>query len=238
MRLGDAVAAELIKLRGLPVVPATALGTIGGAIALAAGVAASASTPTAPAQALIAVVPLLQVGPILLGILTAAAEYQGGQLRATLAATPARARLLMAKAVAYLVVAAVICAVAVAAGLAAAAITLAQRDTAPAEQTNGWPIAGAAVYLVSMGVLALAVTILLRSLVAPLVAMLALVLIVSPVVAGSTEHSRWLPDRAGSLLYLTDGDRVLTAGTGVLVLLAWIAVAAAAAAAIFLARDA
>ena len=89
-----------------------------------------------------------------------------------------------------------------------------------------------------IGLLALALTVLLRSLIPPLVAMLALVLIVSPLVAGSTEHARWLPDRAGSLLYLPESDTVLTAGTGVFVMLAWTTAVAIAAASTFLSRDA
>lgn len=232
------IAAELIKLRGLPVVVATVLGTIGVAIVLAAGIATSARTPMAPGQTLVAIVPFLQIGLILLGILTVATEYQGSQHRTTLTASPARLRLLSAKVLAYLLVAAIASAVAVGAGLAAAAITLAARDSAPTDGTNGWSIAGAVLYLVLIGLLALVLTVLLRALVLPLVAMLALVLIVSPLVAGSTEHARWLPDRAGSLLYLPQGDPVLTAGTGALVLLAWITATAIAAATTFLARDA
>lgn len=234
----NALRAELTKLGGLPVVTATVLATVGVAIALAAGIAASARTPTSPQQTLIAIVPFLQIGPILLGILTMATEYQGSQFRTTLTSMPGRLRLLAAKALAYLIVAALTGVGAVGAGLASAAIALGLRDTAQAEQASAWPSVGAAVYLVMIGLLALAVSVLLRSLVAPLVAMLALVLIVSPLVAGSTEHARWLPDRAGGLLYLPGGDSVLTPGSGALVLLAWTAVAGVAAAAAFVARDA
>lgn len=238
MRRGSVVAAELIKLRGLPVVPATVLGTIGVAIALAACISASARTPMAPEQTLVAMVPFLQIGLILLGILTVATECQGSQFRTTLTATPARLRLLAAKTLAYLLMAAITSAAAVGAGLAAAAITLAARDGAPTDGTNGWSMVGAVVYLVLIGLLALALAVVLRALIPPLVAMLALVLIVSPLVGGSTEHARWLPDRAGSLLYLPPGDSVLTAGTGALVLLAWITATAIAAATTFQARDA
>lgn len=231
------MAAEIIKLRGLPVVPATVLGTIGLAIALGAGMAASARSAS-PGQTLIAIVPFLQVGPILLGVLAVATEYQGSQFRTTLTATPGRLRLLTAKTFAYLLVATITGATAVGAGLAAAAVTLMVRDNPPAAQSVGWPIAGAVVYLTMIGLVALVLTILVRSFIPPLVTMLALVLIVSPLVGGATEHARWLPDRAGSLLYLAEGDSVLAAPTGVLVLFAWTLALAVPAVAAFLARDA
>ncbi len=68
--------------------------------------------------------------------------------------------------------------------------------------------------------------------------MLGLVLVLSPLLSGLTEHARWLPDRAGSLLYQPGADTVLTAATGALVLLSWTVATGAAAAAAFLARDA
>ena len=67
---------------------------------------------------------------------------------------------------------------------------------------------------------------------------IALVLIASPLLAGVTEHARWLPDRAGGLLFQPVDDPVLTAGTGTLVLIAWIVMVSAIAATTFTARDA
>lgn len=86
--------------------------------------------------------------------------------------------------------------------------------------------------------LAHALAVALRSLVPPLVAMLGLVLIASPLLSGTTEHARWLPDRAGRLLYLPETDGVLTAWTGTVVLVTWIAVVASAATTAFRTRDA
>ena len=103
---------------------------------------------------------------------------------------------------------------------------------------DGRPLAGAAAYLVLIGLLALALAVLLRSQLPPLVAMLGLVLVLSPLLSGLTEHARWLPDRAGSLLYQPGADTVLTPAAGALVLLCWTAATGAAAAAAFLARDA
>ena len=153
-------------------------------------------------------------------------------------ATPNRALVLAGKTLAYLATATVTSVVAVGAGLATAAVTLTIGNATPIEDVNAWPVAGAALYLVLIGFLGLALAGLLRSLIPPLVAMLTLVLIVSPLLAASTEHARWLPDKAGSLLYLPDADPVLTAGTGALVLLAWITLTVIAAATAFVNRDA
>lgn len=215
--LSRTAAAELTKMWGLPAVLATALGTV-----VAGAVLGAAGTQ---------VVPLLQVGPILLGVLAVATEYAGRQIATTLLATPNRFRLLAGKTIAYLVTATVTSA----AALAAARLARTVRD---AGQVPAWPIAGAVVHLVLIGLLALGLAVLLRSLIAPLVGLLALVLIVSPLVAGWTGHARWLPDRAGRLLYLPDADPLLTPVTGTIVLLTWIGLAAAAAGSTFRVRDA
>ena len=175
--LARTAAAELIKLRGLPAVVAVALGTV-----VAFGAAGRGVTQ---------VVPLLQAGPILLGVLAVATEYAGRQIATTLTATPNRLRLLAAKTVAYLIAATAT----VGAGLAAAwATRLAGSERAVA----GWPMAGAAVYLVLIGLLALGLAAVLRSLIPPLAGLLTLVLIVSPLLAGQ----RW-----DCLLYTSPSPR-------------------------------
>lgn len=236
--LVDAAAAELVKLRGLPSVLAAALGTVAAAVVLSAAVAASSSAAADPVQVILRTIPFLQVGSILLGVLAVATEYAGHQIRATLTATPNRPVLLAGKGVATLAAAATTAVAAVGAGLATAWISLAVRDAPPGPVLDGWPVAGAVSYLVLIGLLAFATAVLLRSLVPPLVTMLGLVLVASPVLGGITEGARYLPDRAGRLLYAPDADAVLTPAAGGLVLLAWIVVVAAAAVAAFLHRDA
>lgn len=238
MTLTHIASAELVKLRTLPVVTAAVLGTIATAIVLAAAIAASSTVPTSAVQVTLTTIPFLQIGVILLGVLTVATEYQGTQIRTTLTATPCRLRTLAGKSLAFLVTAVVTSGIAVGTGWSAAAITLSVRQLAPAGDVNLWRTVGAAVYLVLIGSLAFALTVLLRSLIPPLVTMLSLVLIVSPLAGSLTEHARWLPDKAGSLLYLIDTDAVLTAGTGTLVLLAWVTTAGIAAGAAFIRRDA
>lgn len=232
------IAAELIKLRGLPAILATAIGTVAAGAALAAALAASAPSNVGAAQVTAQVVPFVQVGLILLGVLTVASEYAGRQIATTLIATPDRPVLLAAKTIAYLVVSVVTSSATVGAGLAAGSITLTARGIHPPQDLDGWRVLGAVTYLVLLGVLTLALATLLRSLVPPLVTMLALVLIISPLLSGHTEHARWLPDHAGSLLYLPRADTVFTPATGALVLLAWIIAAALGATLAFDRRDA
>lgn len=236
--LVDTVSAELVKLRGLPSVIAAMLGTVAAAIGLGAAAAASTTTPTDAVHATLQTIPFLQIGPILMGVLAVATEYMGSQICTTLTATPNRLLLLGGKTIAYLSAASITSAAALGAGLVTAKITLTVRDGAPTLDMDSWLVVGAAVYLVLIGLLSFALTVLLRSLIAPLVTMLSLVLIASPLLAGFTEHARYLPDRAGSLLYLPHADTVLTPGTGTLVLLAWIVATATASATAFLVRDA
>jgi ABC-2 type transport system permease protein len=235
--IGHSTAAELVKLRGLPPVLATVLGTVVAAVGLGAVVAASAPLAADPVQVTVRVIPYLQIGTVLLGVLAVATEYAGRQIRPSLTAVPNRAVLLAGKAVAALVVTVVTGVAAVAAGFAAAWLTLAVRDAPPAP-VDGRPIAGAAVYLVLIGLLGFAVTVLLRALVPSLVTMLGVVLVASPLLSAATEVARYLPDRAGGLLYLPDADAVLTPVTGTLVLLGWITAVGAAATVAFLRRDA
>ncbi|GIF20061.1 hypothetical protein BJ973_002033 [Actinoplanes tereljensis] len=229
--LGDAIAAEIVKLRGLPAAVATMLGTVAAGGVLAAVVTAS----TEGADILPVTIPFLQIGPILLGVLAVSTEYTGHQIRTTLIATPNRLVVLAAKSVAYLAASMITSVAALGAALASARVTPAGHHP---PTRIGWPPAGATAYLVLIGFLGFAVTVLARSLVPPLVAMLTLVLIASPLLAGFTEHSRWLPDRAGRLLYQPGADAVLAPGTGALTLLAWITAVAVLAIATFRTRDA
>ncbi|SJN12076.1 ABC transporter integral membrane protein [Leucobacter sp. 7(1)] len=238
MTLPRVISAELIKLRTLPVIAATVFATIGTAITLSAAIAASSTVAISGVQVTRATIPFVQIGVILLGVLAVATEYQGGQIRTTLTATPRRLSTLTGKSLAFLVTAVVTSGVAVGAGWVTATITLSVRHLAAAGEASLWPIVGVAVYLALIGSLAFALTVLLRSLIPPLVTMLSLVLIVSPLASGLTEHTRWLPDKAGSLLYLTDTDAVLDAGTGGLILLAWIIAISIAASTTFTRRDA
>ena len=235
-RLTDTVSAEVLKLRTLPAVRAAVLGTVAAAAGLTALLATAQNAPTDAESAVVQAMPYLQVGAALLGILGTASEYAGGQVRTTLTAAPRRGRLLTAKTAACLLASAVMGAGAVAAGLVGASLALSGAEVLSG--ASAWPLAGMAAYLALLALLAHLLTVVARSPLPPLVSLLGLLLIVSPLLAGMTEHARWLPDRAGRLLYLTDADPVLAPWTGGLVLCAWLVAAGGSAALVFHRRDA
>jgi hypothetical protein len=246
--LGRVTAAELVKLRGLPSVRAAVRGTAAGAVALAAAAASAAAAaargpaggvnPPDVVQVMIRTMPVLQVGPILLGVLAVATEYEGRQIVTSLTAMPVRPLFLVGKSLAALGMLTASSVASIGLGLAFGRVVLAARDVDQSPSPDVRAAAGAAGYLVLIGLLSFALAAALRSLVAPLVLMLSLVLVISPLVAARTEHARWLPDRAGSLLYRPDADPVLTPTAGGLLLLGWIAVTATTAAIAFSRRDA
>ncbi len=234
------VLAELSKLRSLPEAAIAAVATVLLGSTIAAALAANDRNAYAgPVDAVLASVPFVQLGIILLGILSAAHEYAGGQIHTSLAAAPNRMRFLAAKSAAVALVVSFVSTLTVGAGLMVAAIT---RPSQSAMAASGGAVpsmlVGAVLYLALIGLLAFAVAILVRHLAPALVVMLVLVLIASPLVGAASEHARWLPDRAGGLLYLPDTDAVLSVATGAAVLLGWVVATWAAAAATFAARDA
>ncbi|ROR96117.1 hypothetical protein EDD28_0693 [Salana multivorans] len=243
-----ALAAELDKLRTLPIVLLTVLGTVLAGAVLGAALAASAvdgGWDVDAVDATLQAVPFVQAGFVLLGVLPVAHEYAGSQIRTSLAAVPDRSLLLVAKTAATLLVACVTAVGTVAATLAAAWVVLdrAAGDSSDGAGSDGGPgevvrsAAGAAGYLVLIAMLALAVALLLRHLVPALVGTLALVLVVSPLLAMRTDVARWLPDRAAQQLY-DASDTVLTPGTGALVALGWVVAIGAVGGARLVRRDA
>jgi ABC-2 type transport system permease protein len=173
--------AELGKLRTLPAVAitiaCTVLGTMGCTVAFAA----------AFAQPVPHAVRYGQCGLILLGVLAAATEYSGHQIRTTLACVPGRLLLLTGKTIAYLT----------AATLTALTTVLtsgfAAHGTLDVAVTEFGYLLGATGDLVLIGLLAFAVAVLTRSLVGALVTMLTLVFAVSPLLATMTPLARYLP---------------------------------------------
>ncbi|MFB6718663.1 hypothetical protein ACFCV3_00795 [Kribbella sp. NPDC056345] len=202
----NVVLAEVAKLRTLPI---TVL-TIAGTVAVSALIAIALSRSGEPVD----VVPYVQAGFVLLGIIPVAHEHAGRQFSTSLTAVPARGQLLIGKTVATFVTLA----------LTAMATVLAQSER---------PV-GAAAYLTLIGLLAYAVALLVRHLVPALVGMLCLVLVLSPLLAEITKHARWLPDQGAAELYRPGGSPV----SGLLVAGAWIAALGAIAVHRFHHRDA
>lgn len=220
--------AELGKLRTLPIATATFIGAIVAGAAVAAAVATATWTRQAPLpfdEVLRWTVPTAQALFVLLGMLPIGQEYAGHQLRTTLLAVPKRGLLLVAKsAAALMLLLPAAAATVVACWLAAATAGLLsdgpglERQSVATLVTDG---AGAAAYLALIGALGYVTALLIRRLLPALAVVLGAVLLVSPVVAGLSEHARWLPDRAAALLY-GGGDAVLTAGSGTAVAAGWI----------------
>ncbi|MEU4197998.1 hypothetical protein AB0E69_39310 [Kribbella sp. NPDC026611] len=220
-RFGYVVRAELDKLRTLPITILAAIGTVLVAVVIAAA-QVEADQP-------VDVVPYVEAGLVLVGVISSSHEYAGRQVRISLIAVPARQILVAGKTVAVLITVVVVAVLSV----TAAAATQYVLDGHLVHER----LAGATACASLIGLLAHAFALLVRHLVPALVGMLTLVLVVSPVLGAITDQARWLPDRAAAQLY-SSTDTVLTAATGSLVALAWILAVGTAAVLRFVRSDA
>ncbi|WP_051713128.1 hypothetical protein [Actinoalloteichus caeruleus] len=241
MSFRNVVLAEASKIRTLPAAVRTAAATVlvGALVGVAIAVSAVERTSPVPAgEVVVGVVSFLQIGVVALGVLTAAHEHAGPQFRTTLVVMPRRGAALVGKAIATVAALLLTAVIAVTAGLAAAHATAYALDGLVGE-TNAdlGRVLSAGLYLAMVGLLAHAVAVLVRHLVPALVGVLGVLLVVSPLLAGVTDHARWLPDRAAAQLYQST-DTVLSPVTGTLVALAWIAAIGGVAAVRSVRRDA
>lgn len=226
-RLGRAVAAELVKLRSLPAFAATVLGTVLFGAAIAAAYAAMpregdlAGVPGSLGDVVALAIPYAQLGMIVLGILPVGHETGARVLRTSFAAVPVRGFVVAGKTVAVSAAAAVtsLLAVAVSAGIAALVGGDAIHTHLDGEGLR--KLAGAALALVLVALLAHALALLLSGIVPSLTAALVLLVLLPPLLAGLGETARWLPDRAAAALY-SDGAAVPDPLTGFLVAAGWI----------------
>ncbi|MBM7479799.1 hypothetical protein ACFP63_07020 [Oerskovia jenensis] len=241
MGLPSVVAAELDKLRTLPVTVLAVAGTaVVGALIAAAQAAAAADhdLPVGAVDVTLRTVPFVVAGLVLVGVLAVSQEHAGRQVATTLAAVPRRGLLVVGKTIAATGVVALTATVTLGACLAAAAVTQRLLDASVVTDGAGaGPLLGAVAYLVLIGVLAHAVALVARHLVPSLVGVLALVLVVSPLLAGATELARWLPDRAATA-WFDAGPSTLEGPTATIVALAWVVVVGGAGSWRFVARDA
>lgn len=232
-----AVSAEVAKLWSLPAAIACAVASIVVGASVAGALAWGGSgEAVAPVAAATSAIPLAQVCVIALGVLPMTHERDGSQLRTSLAAVPGRARFVVAKSIAALLAVSAVAVLTVAASLGAAFAVWALGGSGeisggvPSDQDPGrayLPLAGAALYLALIGLLAHAISLLATRLAAALSTTLVLVLLAPPLL-GASEHARWLPSRAGELLYTGATDPVLSAAAGAGVLAGWaVAVGAA-----------
>ncbi len=203
---GRLLRAELLKLWSVPHIPWAAAGTFVVATAAAAAVAwahaagAAGGVFTDPAPGVVAgyVLPVVQVGASVVGVLAGAGEYDGRQIDATLTATPRRVRLLTAKVIAGGLTLLATSSLALAGMLAGTSHwnEAASWAAAPAGGTTG--VLGTLRDLVLIGLLGSAIALLSRSLVGPLAVMLVLLLVAPHVLAALSVRADLLPGQ-GSL---------------------------------------
>ncbi|MEV4516605.1 ABC transporter permease [Dactylosporangium sp. NPDC049525] len=183
-------------------------------------------------------VPFALIALGVLGVLTTSGEYTTGMIRSTLAAVPKRLPVLWAKAGVY---GAVALAVGVTGAFVSFAISsgiLSGTTAAMTFSTDGVvaSLFGVGVYLGLVGVIGVALGALLRSSAGGISALVGTFLLVPGLMsllpkAWRTEITPYLPSNAGeSIFALHHASGTLSAGTGLLVLLGWTALALAGAA--------
>jgi ABC-type transport system involved in multi-copper enzyme maturation permease subunit len=263
MSLWHALAAELRKTATLPAalvaVAVAALGSTGITLLNAFNVrsAVASGRPelvayTSPVEAAFSAAPLGTVGAVILGVVAISSEYSanssdaggGRQITATLTAVPRRLAVLTAKAIGVVLLVAGTAAVTIAASLVLAYGVIGDVATSPADP--GDTIArslGVAAYWTLTGLIAMAITVLTRSGIAPLIVLIvnSSLVSVSLLLTKLTSLARYLPDLAGIRLFSRDliaFDNPLGPLAGGLVMTAWTIVLLAIAATVLTRRDA
>ena len=255
-RLRATARSEWIKFRSVRSGPfalaATALTVVAGAWLLGAGnrgsyLAASPAGKAAfdPVFTVLQPIELAQLFVGALGVTTVTGEYTSGLIRGTFVATPQRAQVLAMKALVFTAVAWACCT-----AMSFAAFFLGQSALSPARHARigdpGVPTAvlGAGLYLTLIGLLGMFTGVLVRRTPAALTALFVLlgVLPIALILFKGTlasQLSEYLP-RAGEQAFhlLQGGAYTLGAWQGLGVLAAYVAVAAVAAFALILRRDA
>jgi ABC-2 type transport system permease protein len=198
-----------------------------------------------------AAVPLGTVGAVVLGVVVMSSEYAanstdaggGRQVTATLAASPRRTGLLVAKALTVVLLVALTAAATIPAciGVARLVIGSGPPETVSLDDALVRSL-GAALYWTLTGLIALGITTLARSGIVPLVVLIANSSVVSfsLLLTNVTPLAHWLPDLAGRRLFvgMPTVDGGLDAGPGALVMGAWTLALLAVAGVVFSRRDA
>jgi ABC-2 type transport system permease protein len=254
-RLRATACSEWIKFRSVRSGPfalaATALIVVVGAWLLGAGNRNSAAASPAsraafdPVYTVFQAIELAQLFVGALGVVTVTGEYASGLIRGTFAATPQRAQVLLMRALVFTVVVWACCT-----AMSFAAFFLGQSVLSPAEHVGiGDPgvltaVFGASLYLTLIGLLAMFIGVLVRRTPAALAALFGLQ-VVLPIVfiqipAKLTKNlGEYLPDAGEQAFKLAhSGAYALGPWQGLGVLAAYVAVAAVAAFALILRRDA
>lgn len=249
--LPAAWAGVLVALLGSAAITALNALTVRGAVA--------AGTPerladTSPFETGFAAMPIIGVvGAVVIGVVVIGSEYtadraeSGGarQIATTLAATPHRPTLFIAKALIVLVFVAMTALVTIPGNIALARAIIGGagiETVTPAEAVTR--SLGTALYWALMGLIALSITTLTRSGVIPLVILIANSSIVSfsLLLTNLTPLAHWLPDMAGRKLFGFPSEYVVQGGLdpvpGAMVMGGWALVLMVVAGIVFTRRDA
>lgn len=186
----------------------------------------------------------LHVGGIavmILGVLTASAEYSSGTIRATLAATPSRTRVLAAKTITVAAIALVAGAVqAVAAFLAARPILADHGFEVSLTDPVAWRGVGMATLAMALaGLFGVGFGLLIRHTAGAIGAVVAVVVFVAGLLGAllRADIAKFLPGNALYAMFTPGGESTLASGPGTAVFTGYLAVLLAAAAILFHRRD-
>lgn len=264
MSLSRSVAAELRKTATLPATFVALVVAILGPVAIATLNALSvrnaiasgrpdAMAYTSPAEAAFSAVPLGTVGAVVLGVVAISSEYtansddagDGRQFTTTLTATPRRHAVLAAKTLTLALLVLGATAAAIPASLAVSHLII--EDATPASTLTGHLVGralGAGLYWLLTALMALAITVLTRNGIVPLIVLIANSSLVSfsLLLSQLTPLARYLPDLAGTRLFAHESlvavDDTLDPRLGGLVMAAWAAGLLVIAVVVFTRRDA
>ncbi|MBP2706401.1 hypothetical protein JOL79_21560 [Microbispora sp. RL4-1S] len=220
-----ALAAELSKLVSLPATWLTLGGTLAANPILAiAFTNAARHGPTGPRSAPdvgLTSIAYVQAGFVVLGVLAACSEYEGGQIRTTLTAMPRRSLQFAAKHLAVAIVALPAAAITAASGVVLAAGAL---GGTAAPTTAGHVVrtlSGAAAYLALWTLIGVAVGALVRQTLPAVVAVLGYLFIAGPLLRAQASAARYLPDSAGSAMWSSVDGGAVAPARGALLVSAW-----------------
>jgi hypothetical protein len=189
---------------------------------------------------------LSQLAIAVLGVLTITAEYSTGMIRSTMIAVPKRLPVLWAKTIVYAVVAFVLMVPSVLIAFAASQSILARHHILQISFSHGGvarSVIGGAVYLMLVGIFALALGAITRNTAGGIAVFAAIFFVIPPLMnilptSWNNAITPYLPSEAGRQIFsLTQGSHSLSPAAGGALFAGYCVVALAIAAVLLLRRD-
>lgn len=207
---------------------------------------------TSPIELAFAAAPVGVVGAVIIGVVAFSSEYTanradaggGRQIATTLVVAPGRLTVLAAKAITVALVIGVTALVTVSLTVTLAILVVGWEASSANDSDIVPRTLGVALYWVLSGLMALAITVVTRNGIAPLIILImnSSVVSVSMLLTTVTSLAHWLPDLAGLRLFARDNgglvEGALDPVTGGLVMTAWALGLLALSAIVFCRRDA